>query len=301
MTSDINIGAKQFCVQPGLTRVLALHDEFIDEISNPESTLREIKREAVPADLLTFLQLPPDTSPKFPYHMQWDNLAVLSISTYENWITKQIHQNPRNKIRKAEKNGVTVRAEGFSDRLAVGLVELFNETPTRRGRRYAYFGWNLEMVRQGWATELDRSLFLVAYHHDELIGFIKLVVGARIARTSGTIAKQAHRDKAPMNALFAKAVEVCASRGVPLLVYGKYSYGNKGEDSLTVFKKYNGFRKVDVPRYYVPLSIRGRIGLALRLQRPMSERIPGPLLKALLRVRSIWHRSTHKEQPCPES
>lgn len=295
MNRDLTIGATQFCIQPGIVRVLALHNEFIDEVSNPESTLREIKQRSVPADLLTFLQLPPDTSPKFPYHLQWDNLALLEISTYENWLTKQIHQNPRNKIRKAEKTGVTVRVEAFSDGLAAGLVELFNETPTRRGRRYAYFGWNLEMVRRGWASELDRSLFLVAYYHEELIGFIKLVVGERIARTSGTIAKQTHRDKAPMNALFAKAVEVCVSKGIPLLVYGKYTYGGKGEDSLTVFKRYNGFRRVEVPRYYVPLSTRGRIGLTLRLHRPMSDMIPAPALKALLKIRSNWHETTAKE------
>ncbi|HQH54143.1 MAG TPA: hypothetical protein PKY01_17055 [Candidatus Hydrogenedentes bacterium] len=294
MDTELTIGTQHFCIQSGIVRVLSLQNQFIDEILDPETTLREIKQQSVRADLLTFLQLPPATSPKFPYHLQWDNLAVLEISSYENWFTKQIHQNPRNKVRKAEKIGVTVQVETFSDRLAAGLVELFNETPTRRGRRYAYFGWDLEMVKHGWATELDRSLFLVAYYREELIGFIKLTFGQRLARTSGTIAKQAHKDKAPMNALFAKAVEVCAARGVPLLVYGKYSYRNNGEDSLMVFKKYNGFRRIDVPRYYVPLSTRGRIGLALGLHRSASDLIPGPVLRLLLNLRSRWQQATEK-------
>jgi hypothetical protein len=295
MQRELSIGSKQFRIQPGIVRTLALHNEFIDEVANPEFTLQEIKQRSVPADLLTFLQLPPDTSPKFPYHLEWDNLAVLEISTYDNWFNKQINQNQRNKIRKAEKNKVAVRVEAFSDGLAAGLVELFNETPTRRGRRYAYFGWTVEMVRQGWASELDRSLFLVAYYHEELIGFIKLIVGDRIARTSGTIAKQAHRDKAPMNALFAKAVEVCAAKNIPLLVYGRYAYGNKGEDTLTVFKRYNGFGRVDVPRYYVPLSTRGRIGLALALHRAVSDMIPGPVLRVLRKAKTKWREILEKD------
>jgi len=295
MNSDLNIDGRQFFIRPGVVRILTLRNEFIDEVSDPESTLKEIEMRSIPADLLTFLQLPPDTSPKFPYHLQWDNLAVLEISTYENWLTRQIHQNPRNKIRKAEKAGVTVRVEEFSNNLAEGLVKLFNERPTRRGKRYPYFGWNLDMVIRGWTTELNRSLFLVAYYREELIGFIKLIVGDGIARTSGTIAKQEYRDKAPMNALFAKAVEVCASRQVPQLVYGRYTYGAKGEDSLTIFKRYNGFRKVDVPRFYVALTARGRIGLTLQLHRPISEMIPSPALKVLLKIRSKWNESKEKE------
>ena len=147
--------------------------------------------------------------------MEWDNLAVLEMSTYANWFKNQIHQNARNKIRKAEKMGVVVRVEPFSPELAEGLVELFNETPIRRGRKYAYHGWTAEMVTKEWATDLDRSLWVVAYYQQELIGFVKLIVGGTLARTSGTIAKQAHRDKAPMNALLQSALN-CAPQKVCL-------------------------------------------------------------------------------------
>lgn len=295
MKNELTIGGKCFCIHQGIVRVLALRDEFTDDLSDPESIVREIQERSLPVDLLTFLQRPPETCPKFPYFIQWDNLAVVKISTYGNWFKNQIHQNTRNKIRKAEKNGVVVRVEHFSDKLAAGLVDLFNETPIRRGRRYSYYGWNLEMVRRGWATDLDRSLWLVAYYQEELIGFIKLVFGDRIARTSGTVAKQAHRDKAPMNALFAKSVEQCASRGVPLLVYGKFTYGRKGEDSLTTFKRYNGFQRLDVLRYYVPLSGRGRIGLRLGLHQDASDMVPLPVLRFLLKIRSKWHKASMRD------
>jgi Acetyltransferase (GNAT) domain len=288
MKTDLIIGGREYRVRTGIVRTLALYDELIDYLSDPESVVDEIHQRALAVDLLTFLQRP-GTAPKFPYFMQWDNLAVVKISTYAQWFDRQIHKNSRNKIRKAEKSGVVVAVESFSDKLAAGLVGLFNETAVRRGKRNVHYGWDLEKVKREWATELDRSHWLVAYHDDELIGFIKLVLGDGIARTSGTLAKGAHRDKAPMNALFSKAVEVCISRGVPLLVYGKFSYGQKGEDSLTVFKTNNGFQRVDVPRFYVPVSARGRLALWLGLHQGLPEVIPRPLLRVLLNMRSKWY------------
>ncbi len=173
--------------------------------------------------------------------------------------------------------------------MAGGLVTLFNETPIRQGRRNRYFGCDLEMVKRVWATQLNQSSWVVAYHEGTLVGFVKLIVCDGIARTSGTVAQQAHRDKSPMNAILAECVKLCAARGIPLLVYGRYTYGRKGETSLTQFKRHNGFERLDVPRYYVPLSLRGRIGLRLGLHRHLIDVIPGPALRTLLKVRSKWY------------
>jgi len=52
-----------------------------------------------------------------------------------------------------------------------------------------------------------------------------------------------------------------------------FSYGKKQRDSLADFKRHNGFQKVDLPRYYVPLTAAGRIALRLGLQHGISERI----------------------------
>ena len=117
---------------------------------------------------------------------------------------------------------------------------------------------------------------MVAHHQNLLVGFVKLIVSEDIARTSGTVAREAQRDKSPMNALLAECVRLCASMKIPLLVYGKFTYGRKGETSLTEFKKHNGFKKLEVPRYYIPLSARGRIGLRLGLHRSLIDVIPGP-------------------------
>jgi hypothetical protein len=297
MENGLIIGGKQYQVTGRILRTLALYDELIEEVSDPVATIREIRERKFPADLFTFWQRPPETTPKFPYHMEWDNLAVVEISTYENWLKHQVRPNTRKKVRKAEKLGLVVRVEPFSDKLVAGLMELFNETPVRRGKRYPYYGWDVEKVKHAWATELDRTLWVAAYYQEELVGFIKLIVCDRLARASGTLAKEAHRDKSTMNALIASCVELCASKGVPRLVYGRFAYGRKGEDSLTDFKRRNGFEKVDVPRYYVPLSIRGRIGLRLGLHHSLNEMIPGSAQRALMKIRSKWYDLSRKNKP----
>lgn len=286
MNNGLNIGGREYRLKRGLARELMLRNEWIDEVTDPDTLAKEIRNTSVPTDLLTFVQLPPNTVPKYSYAMQWENLAVLEVTTYNKWLKKQVPRNTRKKVLKAERLGVVVRIEAFSDELAVGLVELFNETPVRRTDRYPYFGWDIDRVRQGWATELERSLWLVAYYREEMIGFIKLILGGRIARASGTLAKLAHRDKAVMNALIAKAVEVCAEKSIQFLIYGRFIYGRKGKDSLTVFKENNGFRRVDVPRYYIPLTLRGRIVLRLGLHQGLKAIIPGPALRLLIKLRT---------------
>jgi hypothetical protein len=276
-------------VRAGALKLITLYDEYIDAPQEPERLVAEAGGRTLGADALTFLQRLPDTRPRFAFFMEWDNLAVLELSTFDNWFSTQVHKNTRNKIRKAERCGVRIEVEEFSDELVDGLVGVFNETEIRRGRRNAYYGRDRATVRREWATELERSVWLCAYHDGELIGFIKLVLGEGIARTSGTVAKECHRDKAPMNALFARAVEICVGRGLPLLVYGHYTYGHKGEDSLTAFKAHNGFRRVMVPRYYVPLSLLGRIGLHVGLHRRPHEMLPGVWLRWALSIRARWY------------
>lgn len=289
MENELIIGGKPYLIQAGAIRVLSLRRELIDEILDPQSEIEEIKRRNVRADLLTFIQRPLGPSSLLPYFMEWDNRAVLEIKGYDDWFKNQIAQQTRNKIRKAEKKGVVVQIEPFSDKLIEGLVGMFNESPMRQGRPNRYYGWDAEMVRRVWMTDLDRSFWVVAYYGDEMIGFIKLIVGDGIARTSGTIAKIAHRDKGAMNAVLAKSVELCAAKEIPLLVYGQFTYGRKGEDSLTEFKIHNGFKRFDIPRWYVPLSLRGRVGLRLGLHKDLIDLVPGPMLRVIRKVKTKWY------------
>jgi hypothetical protein len=122
----------------------------------------------------------------------------------------------------------------------------------------------------------------------ELIGFMKMVRVNSIASIMQILAKNAHQDKKPMNALVAKAVELCEQKGLSHLIYRKYIYDDNVDDPLTEFKRRNGFEQVLVPRYYVPLTYRGSLALKLHLHRGGREMIPRPLKVLLRKLRRAW-------------
>lgn len=98
-----------------------------------------------------------------------------------------------------------------------------------------------------------------------------------------------HRDKAPTNALLAQAVRSCAERGIPYLVYLNFSYGKKQRDSLSDFKERNGFQRIDLPRYYVPLTCTGRIALRLGLHHRFVDYLPESVAAKLRGLRKSWY------------
>ena len=109
-------------------------------------------------------------------------------------------------------------------------------------------------------------------------------------------------DKRPLNALITKAVEICAQKGVGYFVYGNYIYGNKKDSSLVEFKRRNGFEQLNFPRYYIPLTLKGKIYVALRLYRGAVGLIPEPVLNLLLKVRDKFYaRKDKAEAAKPEA
>jgi hypothetical protein len=103
------------------------------------------------------------------------------------------------------------------------------------------------------------------------------------------VAMVSHRDKAPTNALIAHAVRACAERGIPYLMYQSFVYGNKEGDSLTNFKEINGFERVDLPRYYVPITALGRVALKFGLHHKLMDQLPKPVAAKLRQVRNAWY------------
>ena len=49
-----------------------------------------LKKSGSRVDIFTFLQKLPETTPKYNYPMEMDNLAVLPVSTFDNWWNNQI-------------------------------------------------------------------------------------------------------------------------------------------------------------------------------------------------------------------
>lgn len=266
-----------------------LDEEYtIAPLSDPEQVMRSFSQHGGKADLFTFSQRIPDVRPRFNFPISWDNAAIIDIESYETWLAS-LGQVTRRNIRLAEKRGVTVARASFNDEFVQGIHDIYNETPVRHGRRFWHYGKSIDQVRQDNGTYSDRSAFIGAYFAGKLIGFIKIVYVGEVASIMQILSMSAHQDKRPTNALIAKAVALCAEQGVRYLKYCKYVYHRNHEDQLTDFKRRNGFQAVVFPRYFIPLTPRGRVALALRLQRGWTDWLPGSVIGALLGTRSKYH------------
>lgn len=229
-------------------------------------------------DIFMASQKLPHMQPMYPYYYEFDNLAVAHFQDYSEWFAGQVARDARSQIRKAEREGVRTEIVPFTDELVEGIRSIYNEIPIRQGRKFWHYGKDIAAVRDDNSGFLDRSLFIGAYFKDELIGFIKLVFDDQVAHILQILSKSAHFIKRPNNALLAKAIEVCVSHGAHYLTYGSYVYGKKEQSSLTEFKKSLGFNRVDIPCYFIPLTLKGKLALRLGLHRALKQRIPATLV-----------------------
>jgi hypothetical protein len=273
-------------------RVAQLNEEEILEgnLGNDVAVLvAKLKESRLRSDIFVFAQRLPESEPKHPYYFEWDNWAVASITTFEAWWNK-LPQESRKNVRRSSKRGIIVRLASFDDRLVSGIQEIYNETPVRQGRPFWHFGKDITTVHSEMETHVERSDFIGAYLNDELVGFIKLTYINRIAMITQIIAKNAYREARPMNALVARAVELCESKKMAFLVYGKYVYGRHTKSPLTEFKRRNGFQELRVPRYFVPLTTIGQLALSLGFHSSFRDRLPTSLVGPLLGLRSGFYR-----------
>ena len=255
-------------------------------VTDPADFITRIREQKLKADIFTFTQKVPECEPKFPGHFELDNVAVVPLTTFENWWEKRIPQESRKNVRRAGRRGVTTRVVELDDELIRGITEIYNETPVRQGVPFGHYGKNFETVKKETSTLMDRSEFIGAYFQNELIGFIKLVYMGELASILHIVSLNRHYDKRPTNALLAKAVEICCQRGKSYLIYGKFVYGNKSISSLTEFKDRNGFEKMTFPQYYLPLTVKGRIYVKLGLHRGLLGILPSSAITLLLNFRT---------------
>jgi hypothetical protein len=251
--------------------------EYQRSVAPDEAVVKRLKREGV--DVFTFIERRwccPIEGPDRSWGKSEDNIALLEISTYENWLNL-IGKKTRNMIRKAEKTGVTTKIAEPSENLATDIWMIYNETPIRQERAFPHYGITLDAVKRSILESRD-STFVAAYMQGELVGFVQLVHGDRITIISQILSLQKHWDKAINNALVAKTVEYCAANGIRFAMYGRM--GN--HPTLDRFKQSNGCVKFPLTRYSVALTAQGRMAMKLGLHRDMKDRLPQSMKTGLI-------------------
>jgi len=279
----LEIDGQTYALSRGVATTVHLEDEWYADVTDPKAVIAALKRSHIGADIFTFWQRLPDTEPQFDFYKEWDRIAAVPVTTFDRWWNKQIKPTARNKIRKAEKSGLTVRQASYDDGFVRGMTAIFNETPVRQGRRFWHYGKDFNTVKQQFSRYLFREDLLGAYYRDELVGFVMLGNAGRYGYLGQIISKIEHRDKGPNNALIAKAVEWCEEKQLPHLVYAYWPDG-----SLAEFKRSNGFEEIPLPRYYAPLTPRGRFAIRTGLHRGWKHVVPTGFRQRLKNLRSRW-------------
>lgn len=291
---SVQIGEKSLIITGKWLKVAAVrHEELVEgpTLPDPESFILELKRSGLKPDLLTFAQKLPETMPKHTYSREWENLAAIPITSYEHWWKECAEYSIRKAVNKAKKLGVVARVVEFDDEFVKATCPIYNETSVRQGKTFWHYGKEFETIKRSLGTYVDRSTFIGAYLQDELIGFMKITWVGATGTITQILSLKRHFDKRPNNALIAKAVEICASRGKSHFIYGSYVYYDPNS-SLTEFKRRNGFQPVALPRYFIPLTLKGKLSLALGLHRGIAANTPKPVMRQFVKVRSLW--STRK-------
>jgi len=280
----MKIDGKKIIIEGKIPRIARTEQEWFEDVENPEMLIDALRRAKRGADILTFWQRLPDLEPKYSYKMERDAIAALPIKTYAFWWEKQIDASARNKVRKADKKGITVKLASFDDHLVEGMTSIFNETPIRQGRPFLHYGKDFETIKRQFSRFLFREEIFGAYLGNDLVGFIMLADAGKYAVLGQIISKIAYRSLAPTNALLAKAVERCAEKGIPYLTYAYWL-----EDGLGDFKRSNGFQRFDLPRYFIPLTPTGKLALKSGLHRGVKAALPGRVKTLLKILRKLWY------------
>src|SRR5580658_4144138 len=67
-------------------KTAAIRDEQVVEgepVKDLATFIAALGKSGLKADVLTFFQRPPDVTPKFKYHFEWDNYAAVPITTFQ--------------------------------------------------------------------------------------------------------------------------------------------------------------------------------------------------------------------------
>jgi hypothetical protein len=280
-------------------KTATVQDEHFVEgelVSDPSLVIAHLKQWDMKPDIFSFCQKITDPEPKYVYHTEWDDFAVVPVTTYDDWFRIRIKKDARQNLQRAKRDGIEVRASTYNDAFVEGIKKLYDETPIRQGKRFWHYGKSLDALKELHGTYCERAEYLGAYLRDELIGFIKMVYVDNFAKTMHVLGSNRHRNKRPTNALIAKAVEICAEKKCSFLIYGEYNFPGKKETSLTEFKVRNGFEEMKYPRYFIPLTAKGSLALRLKLHRGLHHHIPVRMTNTFLKVRSAYFRRKFASQ-----
>src|SRR6266446_10726700 len=117
-------------------------------VADPESFITKLKESELKADVFTFAQRPPETTPKYDYHWELENWAAIATASFKDW-WEHLPQVSRKNVRRSARRGVVVKVIPFDDDLVRGVHKIYNGIRVRDGKPFWHFGKDFKTVRRG--------------------------------------------------------------------------------------------------------------------------------------------------------
>lgn len=148
-------------IDGGPVRTARVLEEWYHELAEPEAMVQALKSRDIGADIFTFVQMPPDCTPRYQYLLQMENIAAIPLSSYQHWWDRQISNKTRSLVRKAEKSGVSVREVPFDDALVAGIKEIYDEVPyvkaSHSGTTTSISTTFAESMQRSWSGQISSA------------------------------------------------------------------------------------------------------------------------------------------------
>lgn len=292
LVPSLTVGERTIVIGGKYVKTARIKDEAFVQgeiVANLDETLAAMAAAKCKADIFCFSQKIGENAPKYTHYCEWEDFAVIYITSYEDWYKSKIKKDARENIRRAAREGIRVESVPYNLKLVQQIKDLYDDTPVRQGKRFWHHGKSIEELDILHGTYKERAEFIAAYLGPEFVGFLKMVYVDNFAKTMHVISNEKHFQKRPTNALIAKAVEICAEKGLSHLIYGEFTFPGKRSSSLSEFKQRNGFERVLYPTYYVPLTLKGRLVLKFQLHKGLKAKLPPALLEKARKLRSMLY------------
>lgn len=281
----VTIDGKTLVITGKSLKTASIKEEIYHDIRDPGLFIRGLAESGLEPDIFTFTERFPGPKPVFDYYREWEANSILPVTTYDNWYNNQIRKVTRHAVRTAAKKGVVVRYRDFDDELVREIKNIYDETPVRQGKPFWHYQKSFEVLKEDLSRDLERSEFIGAYHGDQLIGFIKMLYADKVIDPVLCISMIEHYDKYPNNALIARAVRIAEEKNIPYIHYGSWR-----RETHAKFLAANGFEKVICPRYYCPLTSKGKTALRLHLHKGLVGLLPESVREGLKSARALIFR-----------
>ena len=98
-------------------------EEWLEDepVKDPELFISALKKSVARPDIFAFSQLIYDIRPKHPYGMEWDSVAAIPITTFDDWWEKRVSRKLRQDITRGSRLGLTLKEAKYDDDLAGGF------------------------------------------------------------------------------------------------------------------------------------------------------------------------------------